>query len=146
MLSSQNLRGFFERIRLRSRISLMKTKKPAQGVSKKRKQRCERDVAVLAGMGLVVIESPNSDYLHPLGPALAGAIRAWRKRHRLRLASVARRAKLSREALRKLENGQAWFSTNVAARVCDAMGLDWLYANEEAYRSSMERRAKKCQL
>ena len=72
--------------------------------------------------------------------------RAWRKRHRLRLASVARRAKLSREALRKLENGQAWFSMNVAARLCDAMGLDWLYANGEACRRNMERRAKKCQL
>ncbi len=54
----------------------MKTKKPAQRGSKKRKQRCERDVAVLAGMGLVVIESPNSDYLHPLGPARAVVIRA----------------------------------------------------------------------
>ena len=124
----------------------MKTKKQGQRVSKKRTQRCERDVAVLAGMGLVVIESPNSDYLHPLGPALAVVMRQWRKRHRLRLASVARRAKLWREALRKLENRQAWFSMNVATRVCDAMGLDWLYANEEAYRRSMERRAKKCQL
>ena len=128
------------------RISSMKMKKPAQRLSKKRKQRAERDLAVLAGMGLVVIESPSKVYLHPLGPALAGVIRAWRKRHRLRLTSVARRAKLSREALRKLEHGQAWFSTNVAARVCDAMGLDWLYANGEAYRRSMERRAKKCQL
>ena len=129
-----------------SRISSMKMKKPAQRLSKKRKQPAERDLAVLAGMGLVVIESPNPDYLHPLGPALAGVIRAWRKRHRLRLASVSRRAKLSREALRKLENGQAWFSMNVAARVCDAMGLDWLYANREACFLNMGRRAKKCQL
>ena len=42
----------------------------------------------------------------------------------MRLASVARRANLSREALRKMENGTAWFSINVAARVCDAMGLE----------------------
>ena len=114
------------------RIVFMKKKTPEQQTAKKRKQRRERDLAVLAGMGLCVIESPTPDYLHPVGPAMARVIRVWRKRHRLRLASVARRAKLSREALRKLENGEAWFSMNVAVRVCDAMGLNWILANEQA--------------
>ena len=76
------------------RIVFMKKKTPEQQAAKKRKQRRERDLAVLAGMGLCVIESPTPDYLHPVGPAMARVIRVWRKRHRLRLASVARRAKI----------------------------------------------------
>ena len=124
----------------------MKTKTPVQRVAKNRKQRRERDLAVLAGMGLRVVESPSPDYLHPLVQAMAQVIRAWRKRHGLRLASVARRAKLSREALRKLEYGGAWFSVNVAARVCDAMGLDWLCVTEQACRRIERRRVKMCQL
>lgn len=47
----------------------------------------------------------------------------WRKGHGLRLSSVAKRAKLSRETVAGLERGTAWYSLCVAARVCDAMGM-----------------------
>jgi DNA-binding XRE family transcriptional regulator len=124
----------------------MKKKTPGRCVAKKRKQRRERDLAVLAGMGVVVVESPNPGYVHPLVRALARTIRAWRIRHRMRLSSVARRANLSREALRKLEKGDVWYSINVAVRVCDAMGLEWLEANTEACRRFIGWQAKKCQL
>ena len=70
-------------------------------------------------------------------------MRKWRKGHRLSQYGVALRAKLSRETLAGLERGKSWFSLNVAARMCDAMGLDFLAAIVSALRGSGRLRGKK---
>ena len=40
-------------------------------------------MAVLATLGVKVRCSPTTDYLHPLGPALAAVMRKWLREHRL---------------------------------------------------------------
>ncbi len=124
----------------------MKTKTPEHPSGKKTKRRRDRDLAVLATLGVKVRCSPSADYLHPLGPALAAEMRKWLQKHRLKAAGVVKRAQLSREALRKLVSGRSWFSFNVAARICEAMGLDPIAAVLAAARRCGRLQRKKCQL
>ena len=78
--------------------------------------------------------SPSGDYLHPFSRALGRVIREWRVGHGMTRYAVAERARLSRETLAGVERGAAWFSVNVAARICDAMGLDLQFAMLDALR------------
>ena len=143
---SRLLCGFSERLHPRSRITSMKKKTPAHPSDKKTKQRRDRDLAVLAALGVKVRCSPSADYLHPLAPALAAEMRKWLQKHRLKAAGVVKRAQLSREALRKLVSGWSWFSLDVAARICGAMGLDFIGALLAAARRCGRLQRKKCQL
>lgn len=79
--------------------------------------------------------APSSDYLHPFSRAVARTIRWWRLAHELSGYEVAKRAKVSRGTLAGVERGEAWYSINVAARICDAMGLDPGFAVFHALRS-----------
>ena len=83
----------------------MKTKTPANPSGTKTKRRRDRDLAVLATLGVKVRCSPSADYLHPLAPALAAEMRKWLRKHRLKAAAVVKRAQLSREAERKIGAG-----------------------------------------
>ena len=103
-------------------------------------------MAVLATLGVRVRCSPTTDYLHPLGPALVAVMRKWLREHRLKAAGVMKRARLSRETLRKLVSVRSWFSLNVAARICEAMGLDFIAAVLAAARRCGRSQRKKCQL
>ena len=103
-------------------------------------------MAVLAKLGVKVRCSPTTDYLHPMGPALVAVIMKWLRKHRLKVAGVMKRAQLSRETLRKLISGRSWFSLNVAARICEAMGPDFIGALLAAARRCGRLQRKKCQL
>jgi DNA-binding phage protein len=124
----------------------MKTKQAARQKSGKRRRRRDRDLAALAKLGVKVRCSPTADYLHPLGPALVAEILKWLPKHRLKVSGVMKRAQLSRETLRKLISGRSWFSLNVAARICEAMGLDFIGALIAAARRCGRLQRKKCQL
>ena len=124
----------------------MNTKTPANPSGGKTKRRRDRDLAVLATLGVRVRCSPTTDYLHPLGPALVAVMRKWLREHRLKAAGVMKRARLSRETLRKLVSVRSWFSLNVAARICEAMGLDFIAAVLAAARRCGRSQRKKCQL
>lgn len=103
----------------------MNAKPPIRRAGKNQRTHKDRDLAVLATLGVKVRCSPSPDYVHPLALALAAVIRQWLRKHRFKAAGVMRRARLSRETLRKLMSEKSWYSVNVAARICDAMGLDF---------------------
>lgn len=91
---------------------------------KKNRHRRDRDIAVLETLGMKVRCSPTPDFIHPIVVALVRVMKQWLRRHRIKTAPMMKRALLSRETLRKMRTGKSWYSLNVAARICDAMGLD----------------------
>ena len=74
-------------------------------------------------VGRVWRESPTGDFEHRLNGALGRVIRRWRVEHGFSAYAVAQRAKISRQTLADVEEGDVWFSLCIAARICDAMGL-----------------------
>ena len=90
--------------------------------------------------------SPAADYTHPINKALGRAIRAWRLAHGLTVSRVAKLAQLARDTVAEIERGQAWFSWNAAARVCDAMGVCLTVMACEAMRRCGRLPRQKCRV
>ena len=123
LLSSQNLRGVSERLCPCLRISSMKTSKQTQKQNGAATRRAAGRVWRDGRTGLILRETPTSDYEHRLNGAMGKVIRRWRLRYGFSGYEVALRAKISRQTLTDVETGDVWFSHNLAARICDAMGL-----------------------
>ena len=90
--------------------------------------------------------SPTKNYTHPFSRELGRTIKAWRMAHGLTATAVADLAKLARSALAKIERGEAWFSSNMVARVCDAMGACLAAITYEALRRCGRFPRQKCRL
>jgi ribosome-binding protein aMBF1 (putative translation factor) len=83
--------------------------------------------------GLLLRVAPSRDYTHWIARAFGTIVRRWRRRYGFSLYEVAERAKVSRQTVTDLEDAEVWFSMVVAARVCDAMGLDLIAAMVQAH-------------
>ena len=68
---------------------------------------------------------PYEDNL-PLGPAFAAVLREEREQLGLSLYAFARAARVSRSMLYYIERGQRRPTLDMVARLCRAIGKDWL--------------------